>query len=177
MSDERDCPPGTEEYIIKEGDTLYKLAQKFETTIPALIGANPDIDPNNLQIGDALCIPLQKEFPSCPEENYYRIQFGDSLYKIAQRFNISIDDLKEANPRLDPQNLQIGEIICIPVAVPPVECPEGSTAYIVQAGDTFYSIARKFGVTVNDLEAANPGVDPTGLLIGQRICVPTEITP
>lgn len=177
MPNGRDCPPDTEEYIIKEGDTLYKLAQNFDTTIPALIGANPEIDPNNLRVGDKLCIPLQKRFPSCPEENYYRIQAGDSLYKIAQRFNISADDLQEANPTLDPANLQIGEIICIPVATPPVECPEGSTAYLVQEGDTFYTIARKFRVSVDDLRAANPGVAPRGLLIGQKICIPTEILP
>ena len=177
MVDNRDCPPDTEEYIIKEGDTLYKLAQKFETTISALIGANPNIDPNNLTVGDLLCIPLQERFPSCPEENYYRIQAGDSLYKIAQKFNISVDDLKEANPLLEPPNLQIGEIICIPVATPPVECPPGSTAYIVQAGDTFYSIGLKFNVSVEELKAANPEVEPTSLLIGQKICVPTEILP
>jgi LysM repeat protein len=177
MSNENNCPPGTEEYIIKEGDTLYKLAQNFSTTISALIGANPNIDPNNLIVGDNLCIPLQAEFPSCPEENYYRIKARDTLYKIATKFNISVDDLQEANPKLNPDNLNLGEIICIPVATPPVECPEGSTAYLVQRGDTFYSIARKFEVSVEDLQEANPEVDPTGLLIDQKICIPVDIRP
>ena len=177
MPNGKNCPPDTEEYIIKEGDTLYQLADDFDTTVPAIVGANPGIDPDNLIVGDKLCIPLQEIFPSCPEGNYYRIQAGDSLYKIAVRFNISVDDLKEANPRLDPQNLKIGQVICIPVATPPVECPEGSTDYLVQEGDTFYSLSRKFDVSIAALREANPDIDPDNLLIGQKICIPTEILP
>ncbi|MBM7624467.1 LysM peptidoglycan-binding domain-containing protein [Sporohalobacter salinus] len=168
----RECPPNTEEYVIKAGDTLYELIQRFETTIPALIGANPGIDPENLQVGQEICIPLQERFPSCPEGNFYSIQPGDTLYKIAQRFNISVDNLNEANPRLDPQNLNVGEIICIPVAKPPVECPEGTFKYQIQAGDTFYEIARRFGTTIEELKRLNPDVNPDALLIGQSICIP-----
>ncbi|ADL12746.1 LysM peptidoglycan-binding domain-containing protein [Acetohalobium arabaticum] len=172
VDDSRECPPNTEKYVIKAGDTLYELTQRFETTISALIGANPNIDPDNLQVGQEICIPLQERFPSCPEGNFYSIQPGDTLYKIAQRFNISVDDLQEANPRLDSQNLNVGEIICIPLATPPVECPESTVEYQIQAGDTFYEVAKRFGTTVEELQRLNPDVNPDALLIGQTICVP-----
>ncbi|HAE91847.1 LysM peptidoglycan-binding domain-containing protein [Tissierella praeacuta] len=52
-------------------------------------------------------------------------------------------------------------------------CPIGSFAYTVRAGDTFFTIARTFGISLDALIAANPGVDPNRLFIGQVICVPT----
>jgi LysM repeat protein len=80
--------------------------------------------------------------------------------------------LLEANPAIDPTMLAIGQVICIPLATPPVTCPAGTTAYTIQAGDTFYAIARRYGTTVAALQQANPGVDPNSLLVGQVICVP-----
>lgn len=51
------CPAGTTPYIIKSGDTLYRLAQRFNTTVEAINRANPNINPNNLQVGQTICIP------------------------------------------------------------------------------------------------------------------------
>lgn len=56
-------------------------------------------------------------------------------------------------------------------------CPIGSFPYTIKAGDTFYQIARTFGISLNALIAANPGVDPNRLFIGQVICVPTTAPP
>jgi LysM repeat protein len=114
----------------------------------------------------------QPQPPPCPEGNLYTIRLGDTFFSIARRFRISVDDLREANPGVDPDNLQVGQIICIPLAVPPIVCPPGTFTYTVRAGDTFFSIARRFGTTVDALIRANPGVDPDALLIGQQICVP-----
>ena len=169
------CPPGTFPYIIRAGDTFYNLARRFNTTVEAIISANPTANPNNLQIGQRICIPTQPIFPPCPEGNYYTIKQGDTLYKIARFFNISLDDLIEANPGIDPMNLMVGQVICIPLARPPVACPPGSMVYIVKAGDTFYSIAHRFNITVEALMMANPGVNPNALLIGQQICIPMSL--
>lgn len=51
------CPAGTTSYTIKAGDTFYDLARKFNTTANAIIGANPGVNPNALQIGQVICIP------------------------------------------------------------------------------------------------------------------------
>ncbi|MCG0278741.1 MAG: LysM peptidoglycan-binding domain-containing protein [Thermanaeromonas sp.] len=121
---------------------------------------------------------MNPQIPPCPEGNLYTIRPGDTLFSIAQRFGVSVEDLLEANlGRIDPDNLQVGQIICIPLAVPPVQCPPGSTIYTIRAGDTFFNIARRFGISVQDLINANPGVNPEGLLIGQQICVPAAPPP
>ena len=169
----RECPPNTRPYTIKAGDTLFNIAINNNTTVPAIISVNPEIDPNNLRIGEEICVPGQREYPACPEGNYYTIKTGDTIFSIASFYNVSVDDLIEANPGIDVENLRIGQIICIPLATPPVTCPEGSRQYTVKRGDTFYSIAEKYNTSVEVLYRYNPTIrDPQALLIGQKICVP-----
>ena len=169
----RQCPPGTVLYIIQAGDTFYGLAQRYSTTVSAIISANPNVDPSRLQIGQNICLPVrQPEFPPCPEGNYYTIRSGDTLYAIAQRYNVSLDDLREANPYVDPNRLRVGQVICIPVAVPPVTCPPNAMSYTIRPGDTFYRLAQSFRVSLDELLRLNPGVNPDALLVGQTICLP-----
>ncbi|WZL74571.1 LysM peptidoglycan-binding domain-containing protein [Clostridiaceae bacterium 35-E11] len=172
----KQCPLGTVPHIIQPGDTFYGLAKKYNTSISALISANPSINPGNLFIGQTLCIPRQQIYPPCPEGNYYTIRSGDALYAIARAYNISIDDLIEANPGINPYILVVGQVICIPLAVPPVTCPEGNS-YVIQRGDTFYKIAKTFNISLDDLLEANPMIDPDRLLIGQTICIPLATPP
>jgi LysM repeat protein len=67
--------------------------------------------------------------------------------------------------------INIGQIICIP-APSPGRCPSGSSEYTIRAGDTYFSLARRFNVSVQAIMDANPGVDPDALQIGQVICIP-----
>lgn len=108
----------------------------------------------------------------CNENNHYIVKTGDTLYSIAKLYNISMDAVVEANPETDPGNLAPGHSILIPLAVPVASCPIGATAYTIQQGDDFYSIARRFRIHLSPLLKANPGINPDALLIGQRICIP-----
>lgn len=110
----KQCPLGTVPYTIKAGDNLYRLSITFNTTIAAIISANPGVNPNNLLIGQIICIPRQQIYPTCPKGNYYTIRPGDTLYGIASRYNISLDDLFDANPGISPYMISIGQVICIP---------------------------------------------------------------
>ena len=152
---------------------LLQFSSTLQHHSSAIVSANPQVDPNLLQIGQTVCIPRQPIVPSCPEGNYYQIKPGDTLYSISRRYNVSLDDLLEANPGISPELLMVGQIICIPLAVPPVTCPPGSTPYVIRPGDTFYSLARRYNTTVSALITANPNVDPRALLVGQQICIPS----
>ncbi|MGE5551927.1 MAG: LysM peptidoglycan-binding domain-containing protein, partial [Bacteroidota bacterium] len=68
-----------------------------------------------------------------------------------------------------PNRLVIGQRICIPVPAPPT-CP--GFLYTIQAGDTLFALAARFGTTVQAILAANPGLDPNSLQVGRRICIP-----
>ena len=162
------CPGGTL-YTIRAGDTLFSLAQRFNVTVDAIIQANPGIDPNNLRIGQEICIPGTGPAP-CPGGTLYTIRAGDTLFSLAQRYNTTVDAILRANPGIDPNNLRVGQVICIP-GTGPVPCP-GGTLYTIRAGDTLFSLAQRFNVTVDAVLRANPGIDPNNLRIGQEICIP-----
>ncbi|MFO7255074.1 MAG: LysM peptidoglycan-binding domain-containing protein [Bacillota bacterium] len=164
------CQGGTL-YTIRQGDTFFRLAQRFGVTVDQLIAANPGVDPDRLQIGQQICIPGVAP-PTCQGGTLYTIRQGDTFFRLAQRFGVTVDQLIAANPGVDPDRLQIGQQICIPGVAPP-GC-EGGFLYTIRAGDTFFSLAQRFGVTVDELIDANPGVDPDALRIGQEICIPTE---
>jgi len=97
----------------------------------------------------------------------YVVQKGDTLYRIARRHAINLQALISANPQLrDPSRIVPGQVIYIPVRSP--------NLYVIQAGDTFYEIARRFNISLNDLLLANPGVDPRRLRVGQTIVLPVS---
>jgi LysM repeat protein len=172
------CPIGTFAYTIKPGDTVYKLAQTYNTTVAAILAANPGLNPDNLQIGQVICIPMgTPPPPKCPIGTFaYTVKPGDTIYALAMKYNTTVAAIIAANPGIDPNNLQVGQVICIPMGTPPPPLCDGMY-YVVRPGDTFYSIANRFGITVAQLIAANPGVDPNNLQVGQLICIPKQTPP
>jgi len=173
------CPPGTTSYTVQPGDTLFTIAKRFGVSLDALIEANPQIpDPNLIFPGQIICIPDQKT--KCPPNTFeYTVRPGDSLFRIAQRFGISLNALIAANPQIpNPNKIFPGQIICVPkkkTPQPPQTCPPGTFRYTVQPGDSLFLIARRFGVSLNALIAANPQIpDPNRIVPGQVICVPNR---
>ncbi len=103
------------------------------------------------------------------EPNVYTVKRGDTLYSIANANNITVDELKRAN-NLNSNTLMIGQRLVIPTRDEVIE--ENYELYTVQRGDTLYSIARNFGVTVNDIMTLNR-LTSTELTIGQQLLIPT----
>ena len=169
-------------YTVVAGDSLFTIAQKFNTTVDAIVRANPQItDPSKISVGQKICIPGVAPGPTpppppanCPGQ-IYTVVAGDSLYTIAKKFGTTVDAIVRANPQItDPSKISVGQQICIPTGPTP---PCTGQIYVVQAGDTIFSIAQRFGVTVDAIIAANPGIDPNRLVIGQRICIPSVTPP
>ena len=106
------CPNGF--LTIRPGDTFFLLAQRFGTTVQAIQQANPAADPNNLRIGQVICIPTAPAPPQCPNGFLYTIRPGDTFFLLAQRFGTTVQAIQQANPGVNPDNLQVGQVICIP---------------------------------------------------------------
>lgn len=110
------CPENHYPYVIQPGDTLYFIANRLEVVLSRLIAANPGIDPYHLRIGQVICVP------ACPpNHNAYIIQPGDTLYEIAQKFNVTMESILEANPSVDLEYLRIAQRICIPAPCVPTD--------------------------------------------------------
>ena len=95
-------------YIVKAGDSLYAIANKYNTTVDELKRLN-NLTSNTLSIGQKLILPNESEL----ELNYYIVQSGDSLYSIAKRNNVSVDELKRIN-NLTSNLLSIGQRLLLP---------------------------------------------------------------
>lgn len=108
------CPGGTL-YTIVAGDTLYKLAKRYNTTVNAIQNANPGINAQNLQIGQKICIPGSHTPGPCPGGRVYVVRSGDTLSAIARRYNVTLNQLLAANPQItNPDVISVGQTICIP---------------------------------------------------------------
>lgn len=166
-------------YTIQEGDILSNIANRFNTTVENLLRLNEGLDPDNLPIGEDICIVSKTVQPvSCPYGSLpYNIKPGDTLASIASEFDTTPDALILLNPDIDPYNLQVGSRICIAQRfTPPPDCPT-KNYYVIRRGDTLSAIAGIFGVTVREILRINPGLNPNNLTIGQIICIPAAPSP
>jgi LysM repeat protein len=106
--------------------------------------------------------------PPCSSGTYWIVKLGDTLYNIAIRVGTNITTLLELNPHINPRNLQIGDLICLP---PEPSCASG-IFWRVENGDTLDSIAKSTGTTTARLMELNPNIDPYNLQIGYNLCLP-----
>ncbi len=104
----------------------------------------------------------------------YTIKAGDTLYGIAKKFGVTVDQLKDVN-NLTSSTLTVGNILTIPTGDSSVEETEtpsiGGINYVVQKGDNLYSIANKYGVTVDQIKETN-NLNTNTLQIGQILLIP-----
>ena len=99
---------------------------------------------------------------------------GETYWALAQRYNTTPGAIAAANPGVDPNRLYVGQTICVPgfpYPIPPGGCLTGLVPYVVQPGDTIWSIAQSRGTGVGIILQYNP-VDPYDLRVGQVLCVP-----
>ena len=150
-------------YIVQSGDTLWSIAKKFGVTVNELKEKN-NLMNNNLSIGQVLFIP------GTNDENIYIVQSGDSLYSIARKFGMTVDELKALN-NLNSNLLSVGQKLKINSN----EMEDDQNTYVVKKGDSLYAIAKKYGVSVNDIKQAN-NITSDFLSIGQVLVIPSNIS-
>lgn len=156
------APLGSNYYTVKSGDSLWSISRKFGVSVNELKKVN-NLSSNLLSIGQNLIIPGKKNNTS---SNEYVVKKGDTLYGIANKYNVSIDNLKSYN-NLSTDSLSIGQIIKIP------DNKANSNEYVVKSGDSLYSISRKYGVSVDELMSVN-NLKSTVLSVGQVLKIPNS---
>lgn len=156
---------GDDFYIVQKGDTLYSIARKFNLAVDDLKKLN-NLDSNLISVGQKLKITKVNDEEVLDNDSYV-VQKGDSLYKIANMFNTTVDKLKELNNLVN-NNLSIGQILKI---TDDVINNNKNEVYTVKSGDTLYSIARKFNTSVSLLAELN-NLDSVILSIGQKLLIP-----
>src|SRR5258706_1297072 len=105
------------------------------------------------------------------------VQRGETLYQIAQQYNLTVEAIALFNNIADPTNIQVGQRLLIPRSgTPQTALPATHT---VQAGETLKSIATLYGLTVDDLASRNNITDINRIFVGQILNIqsPTPATP
>lgn len=154
-------------YIVQKGDTLYSVAMANNTTVDELKKAN-NLTSNILSTGQLLKIPS-----ALLPESTYTVKKGDSLYSIANKYNTTVDELKRIN-NLTSNILSIGQVLKLPSDKPnKIEQEKNTITYMVQKGDSLYSIARKYSTTIDKIKDLN-NLTTNLLSIGQVLLIPTN---
>ncbi|MGQ9827824.1 MAG: LysM peptidoglycan-binding domain-containing protein [Roseiflexus sp.] len=135
-----------------------KTDQPIATPAPAMVNTPTSITTT----------PETATTPSTDREPFveYVVQRGDTLSAIALLFNVTTDDILAYNTIPNPASLTIGQTLRIPTGDAPY------VEYVVQRGDTLYAIARRFGVSVDNILAVNDIRNPASLPVGQTLRIP-----
>ena len=179
-------------YTVKSGDTLYKIATKYNTTPQKIIDLNY-LPNTNIVPGQVLRIPetyTKEEDMYLPNYTNYIVKKGDTLYSIAKANNISVDTLIKDNS-ITNNSINIGQILkirtpnnettvieeCIgPDYTPPdTNTTPILTTYTVKSGDNLYAIAKQYNTSASAI--ANLNNLPNSILsIGQKLKIPATST-
>jgi len=104
----------------------------------------------------------------------YIIQANDTFYKISKNFHVTLDDLEEANPAINPDTIEVGQVINIPFPSLPCNNPSILEVYTIKQGDTMYKLAEKYKIKLSLFIKSNPHINPEALLIGQSVFIPKQ---
>ena len=153
-------------YVVKSGDSLWSIAQKYNMTVNELKALN-GLTSNNLQVGQVLNVGTTSN--NTPNTgNTYTVKSGDSLWSIAQKYNTTVNELKSLN-NLTSNDLTIGQVLKVPTGTTSNE----ANTYTVKSGDSLWNIANKYGTSVNAIKSLN-GLTGDALSIGQVLLIPAN---
>jgi LysM repeat protein len=172
-------------------DAQLNLAPVTDTNMPSMTDTNLAVADTNPPVPMP---PVATNLPPVPPPqpppqvadvggSEYVVVAGDTLAKIAKAHSVSLKALESANPGLDPKKLKIKQKLVIPASTKSADvapatatgvADAGSEAYTVKSGDSLSKIAKKSGVSLKALEAANPGVDPAHIKVNQKLKIPAK---
>lgn len=178
--------PGTNTYVVREGDTLYSIARRFNTTVTALKQAN-GLSSDHIWIGQVLLIPggppptawaTPSPTPTCtpggPQPTPYPLQQpirhvvqpGETLCALARHYGTTVWAIMAEN------HLYTTTIYAYSVLWIPVSSQAGPIRHLVQPGNTLFSLSRSYGVSIASIMAAN-NLHSTTIYVGQTLIIPS----
>ncbi|WP_125040072.1 muramidase family protein [Bacteroides faecalis] len=172
-------------HTIEKGQNLYSISKMYNVTTADIIRLNPGCE-EKIYAGQTIKIPQGQA--SQKGETFHTIQAGETLYKLTTLYKVSAKAICDANPGLSAENFRIGQVIRIPLEEerttaatiqPPVEQtaiqgPVQSRCkdmHKVKRKETIFSVSREYGITEQELIAANPELKE-GMKKGQLLCIP-----
>jgi LysM repeat protein len=191
-------------HTIVPGETVYSLCRKYGITEQEMIRYNPSAT-QGVRAGETVRIPAPEPAPlprnirdrktSNRQVEVHEVGAGETAYSLARYYSVSVDDLIESNPGLDPAHLSIGQTIRIPRRVMgsatagEIEAgfsryvdalsgvTPGAAYHLVQPGETLYGLSAQLGVSEETLKEHNPRELADGLKAGSLLKYPLDEAP
>ena len=181
-------------HTIEKGQSLYSIASMYGVTVQDIVQLNPGSD-QKIVTGRTLRIP-RKGTPRAGEETFHTIAAGETLYRLTVKYGVTAQQICAANPGLSAQNFRIGQVIRIPASestpatgsgvAATEQKPNGTTQakpqgvesrcremHRVKKKETVFSISRLYGISQEQLIAANPELKGENKLKkGSLLCIP-----
>lgn len=168
-------------HAVQRGETVYSIAKQYGISEETIYNLNPD-SRNELKVNSVLIIPSNSSIGTTTNASRYRehkVRRKETLFSIAQRYNVSVDEIKKLNKDLYSRSLRKGERLLIPETSKNTHTQAGDNPlpgtkhYTVKPKETKFGIARKFGISIAELETLNPDLGE-GLKIGATLTVPDK---
>jgi LysM repeat protein len=188
-------------YTVQSGDNLYRIGLKFGVSVAAIQSAN-GLSGTFIFAGQVLCIPtggvtvtpkpattVAPPVTVAPNPATYKVQAGDTLYRIALKFKTTVAAIQQLNG-LNSNLIFVGQVLKVPGGAPatatPTALPSGTATpatatvapgtYTVKSGDTLYAIAIKFATSVAAIQQLN-GLSGSFIFVGQVLKIPGGSAP
>lgn len=175
---------------VSEKETLFAISKRYGSTVEAILQSNPNVTSSSLEVGQILKVPYTRPITKPGQKTtgggLHKVAAKETMFSIAQKYNISVDELKQWNNLTD-NSLSIGQSLVVrkpagavnATSTTPVvknTTPTSTTGrkgemHTVAAGETMFSIARKYNITVGQLRGWNSTIQSDELQVGQSIHV------
>ncbi|NRT13684.1 cell wall-associated NlpC family hydrolase [Flavobacterium sp. 28A] len=194
------------EHTVAKGETISKIAQQYKVKSSAIYALNPE-SRKGIKYKGILLIPIKagKSKSTVATVSNTKIHTAypkETLYSIAKKYSITVDELYAVNPSLKKSGLKNGQKIQIPVTtsntalisnektqqapelvsvensvpqeITPTHNTTGTIVREILPNETKYAIAKEYGISVADIDSANPILETEALKIGQKIIIPIK---
>jgi LysM repeat protein len=165
-------------HSIQKGENVYRISLKYKVSMQAIFDANPGSE-SLIRAGETLIIPgnsVVQPNKRNTKEGTHLVLRGQTKYGLSKQFGVSIAELEALNPHIK-SGLQAGHILKIPKGGNPYQpqpnIPDGPNAHKIVKGETAYSISKTYGLKLQSLLDANPGINIYDLQIGQNLRIPS----
>ena len=160
-------------HSVTKGETLYAISRKYNVAQTSIAAANPQIY-YGIKEGQLLRIPIPEALRTKKESTAYKlhqVKAGESLYAIARQYGVSVAAIRSANALIS-DTIQLNEILRIPEQYAQTDPTLQQRVHDVQKGEGVYGIAKRYGLTQEDILEANPWLRERQLEIGDKLIIP-----
>ena len=161
-------------YTVQPSEGLYAVSRRFNVSQEDILEANPKAK-DGLKKGEKLHIPIQNATISSQQTNTaeHTVGPGETVYSISKTYNTTVDVIRKLNPNIEGDfTIKVGSKLKVPGSASVVGRENTSNNYIrhtIKVGETLYSVSKYYNLTIEEVQAANPGLSPSNFPAGKVI--------